>query len=70
MIKTYADQIRLEADRAKVDLKKAFALAGMPESTYYRFLKGEKIRLQTAHRLMTAISWLRQETQDRVANGT
>jgi predicted transcriptional regulator len=58
MIRTYADQVKAEAAKARVDLKLAFAMARLPESTYYRFLKGEKIRLETANRLMTAISWL------------
>lgn len=58
MIKTYSDQIRDEAAKARVDLKLAFAMARIPESSYYRFKRGEQIRLETANRLMTAISWL------------
>lgn len=59
MIQTYSNQVKLEAARASVDLKLAFAMAGMPESSYYRFKRGDEIRLHTAHRLMTAISWLK-----------
>ena len=69
MIKTYTNQVKTEAAKAGVDLKLAFAMAGLPESSYYRFKRGEQIRYHTALRVMTAISWLNAEPDLKYMDG-
>jgi predicted transcriptional regulator len=70
MIKTYTEQVKTEAAKAGVDLKRAFAMARLPESSYYRFKRGEQIRYHTALRVMTAISWLNAEPAIKYLDGT
>ena len=69
MIKTYTQQVKTEAEKLGVDLKLAFAMAGLPDSSYYRFKRCEQIRYHTALRLMTAISWLNAEPALRYMDG-
>lgn len=59
MIKTYPEQLNELAESAGIDLKDAFAKAGIPTSTYYRSVKGKRhMTCETAARVASAIAEL------------
>lgn len=59
MIKTYPEQLSELAKSAGIDLKDAFAKAGIPTSTYYRSVKGKRhMTCETAARVASAIAEL------------
>lgn len=55
MIKSYKDQLEELAESRGISLKDAFAAAGFPSSTYYRFKLSEGVRLETANQVASAI---------------
>lgn len=55
MISSYHSQLQELATARGVDLKDAFAVAGMPSSTYYRYVKTHSIRYATALSVAAAI---------------
>lgn len=55
---SYIDQLEALAISADLPLKRAFMLAGVPDSTFYRVLHGQDLRLDTAQKVARAIeSW-------------
>lgn len=59
MLHTYPEQLSELAESAAVDLKDAFVTAGIPSSTYYRSLKGQRrMTFDTASKVARAIQKL------------
>lgn len=54
-IQSYIDQLEDLAMAADLPLKRAFMLAGVPDSTFYRVLHGQDLRLDTAQKIAGAI---------------
>jgi len=52
------DTLREQSASAKVDLKKAFVYAGVPDSTFYRAKMGRNLRYSTACKVEKAIEKL------------
>ena len=58
-IKTYPEQLQEMANASGIDLKEAFAKANVPDSTYYRSIKGARhLQLETAEKIARAINQL------------
>lgn len=56
LILTYAEQLKMLASEEKVDLLDACRHAGVPTSTYYRSIEGDKhLRQSTAEAIANAI---------------
>lgn len=51
VIVSYFEQLATLAHTAGVDLKRAFAEAGVPDSTYYRARLGQDLQARTARRV-------------------
>lgn len=61
-IKTYPEQLQEMATAAGIELKDAFVRAAVPDSTYYRSIKGARhLQLETAEKIARAISQLAAE---------
>lgn len=54
-VKPYFDQLDAMALMADVELRDAFAAAGVPSSTYYRSLYGADLRVETANKVAAVI---------------
>lgn len=54
-IQSYIDQLETLALAVELPLKRAFMLAGVPDSTFYRVLHGQDLRLDTAQKIARAI---------------
>jgi predicted transcriptional regulator len=54
-MKTYMDQLIAAASDCNLSILKAFRLANVPTSTYYRTVAGGDLRLSTAKKVMNAI---------------
>lgn len=54
-IQSYIDQLETLAIAVELPLKRAFMLAGVPDSTFYRVLHGQDLRLDTALKIARAI---------------
>lgn len=54
-INGYLEQLEMQAAAAQLPLKRAFMLAGVPDSTFYRAINGQNLRLDTAQRVAGAI---------------
>lgn len=54
-LQSYIDQLEALAMAADLPLKRAFMLAGVPDSTFYRVLHGQDLRLDTAQKIAGAI---------------
>jgi predicted transcriptional regulator len=52
---SYLDQLEALADSHNLRLKQAFLLAGIPDSTFYRAMNGQDLRLDTALKIVGAI---------------
>jgi predicted transcriptional regulator len=55
MLHSYIDQLEELALKVELPLKRAFMLAGVPDSTFYRALHGQDLRLDTAQKIAAAI---------------
>lgn len=55
ILHSYIDQLEELALRVELPLKRAFMLAGVPDSTFYRALHGQDLRLDTARKVAAAI---------------
>jgi predicted transcriptional regulator len=63
MIVSYAEQLVEIAEDAGVDLMRAVRLAEVPDSTYYRSIKGGRsLRLSTAGKIADAIERLAKKS--------
>jgi len=59
MIRTYPEQLQELAANLGVELKDAFARAGIPTSTYYRSMQGPRhMMFETADKVARAITQL------------
>lgn len=56
MIQSYFDQLQALAVRKNVDLREAFAKAGVPSSTFYRTRKGSDLSFSIVQRVERAIN--------------
>lgn len=58
-ITSYLDQLRLEAatlgGNAEADVRRAFAAAGLPSSTYYRAKHGAELKCSTARQVSSIL---------------
>lgn len=54
-LQSYIDQLEELALAVELPLKRAFMLAGVPDSTFYRVLHGQDLRLDTAQKIAEAI---------------
>lgn len=70
LISAYILQLELKAYSYKVDLKSAFKLAGLPDSTFYRVKNGQDMRLSTALKVSRALEELRQQAKESVNENT
>lgn len=55
ILHSYIDQLEELALQVELPLKRAFMLAGVPDSTFYRALHGQDLRLDTARKVAAAI---------------
>lgn len=63
-IKTYPEQLQEMATVSNIELKDAFVRAAVPDSTYYRSIKGARhLQLDTAEKIARAITQLAAEQQ-------
>lgn len=60
-IKSYLEQLREQVE-SQEKLKEAFARAGVPDSTFYRVLHGQDLRLATATKVARSL-----QERDRAA---
>ena len=70
LINSYVLQVELKAYQYKVDLKSAFRLAGLPDSTFYRVKHGQDMRLSTALKVSRALEELRQQAKESFNENT
>ena len=70
LINSYVLQIELKAYQYEVDLKSAFKLAGLPDSTFYRVKNGQDMRLSTALKVSRALEELRQQAKESFNENT
>ena len=54
-IHSYIDQLEELSLEVGLPLKRAFILAGVPDSTFYRVMHGQDLRLDTAQKIALAI---------------
>jgi len=54
-IHSYIDQLEELSLGVGLPLKRAFMLAGVPDSTFYRVMHGQDLRLDTAQKIALAI---------------
>lgn len=54
-IHSYIDQLEDLSLEVGLTLKRAFMLAGVPDSTFYRVMHGQDLRLDTAQKIALAI---------------
>jgi len=66
LINSYVLQLELKAYQYNVDLKSAFKLAGVPDSTFYRVKHGQDMRLGTALKVSRALEELHQKAKESI----
>ena len=57
-MKSYLEQLTVQSENQKVNLRDAFYWAGLSKTTYYRQLKGTELRYATAIKVEHAIDRL------------
>ena len=57
-MKSYLEQLTIQSENQKINLRKAFEWAGLSKTTYYRQLKGTELRYDTAIKIEKAIDQL------------
>ena len=57
-MKSYLEQLTIQSETQKVNLRDAFNWAGLSKTTYYRQLKGTELRYETAIKIERAIDQL------------
>jgi|DEB3_MinimDraft_2_1074329.scaffolds.fasta_scaffold51591_2 predicted transcriptional regulator len=70
LINSYVLQLELKAYQYGVDLKSAFKLAGVPDSTFYRVKYGQDMRLSTALKVSRALEELREKAKESFDENT
>jgi hypothetical protein len=70
LINSYVLQLQLKAYQYGVDLKSAFKLARVPDSTFYRVKYGQDMRLSTALKVSRALEELREKTKESFDENT
>ena len=57
-MRSYLEQLTIQSENKKINLRKAFEWAGLSKTTYYRQLSGTELRYDTAIKIEKAIDQL------------
>lgn len=66
----YINSLEIKAYELNVDLKEAFRLAGLPDSTFYRVKNGQDMRYKTARKVACALEELYQTPKESIDENT
>lgn len=66
----YIRYLELIAQEYEVDLKAAFQLAGLPDSTFYRVKNGQDMRYSTAVKVSRALEELHKKAKESFNENT